>query len=81
MSNNYLKVGKLYTLDSSTDVAIAGASFIHAIHSNHQNTATITIDGTYTISLGGYSFTNFNVPVAFSTIKITNNASATIIYS
>ena len=80
MSNNYLKVGKLYSLSSTIDVSINGASFIHAIHNNHTSAVTVTIDGTYTIILAANGFTNFNIPIAFSTVKI-STSSATVVYS
>lgn len=79
MSNNYLKVGKLYSLSSTTDVSISGSSFIHAIVSNHNNTATVTIDG-IALSISSYSYLNFNVPIAFSAIK-TSAGTMTIVYS
>lgn len=79
MSNNYLKVGKLYSLTSTTDTAISGASFIHGIYNNHGNTVVVTIDG-LAISIVKDVTISFSVPVALSTVKI-DTGSAIIIYS
>jgi hypothetical protein len=79
MSNNYLKVGKLYSLTSTTDTTISGASFIHGIYNNHGNAVIVTING-LAISIAKDITISFSVPVALSTVKI-DTGSAIIIYS
>lgn len=87
MSANYLKVGKIYTINQSNATSafnIPSASFIHQIHNLHSGGAiTITIDESYSFLIAASSYLNFNVPVAFSSIKIDTAAShaANVIYS
>lgn len=80
MSNDYLKVGKLYSLTSTVDVAITGASFIHGISNTHNNSIDILIDG-IRISLSVGQNISFSVPIAFSKVKLGTAGSSTIIYS
>jgi hypothetical protein len=79
MSNNYLKVGKLYSLTSSTDVSIDGASFVLGINNNHTNSIIVTIDG-IAFSLSKDITVTFPAPIPFSKVKI-NSGSAVIFYS
>jgi hypothetical protein len=80
MSNNYLKVGKLYSLTSVTDVSINGASFMLGINNNHNNAITVTVDG-IAFNLSVNTTVNFPAPIAFSKVKISTGASAVIFYS
>jgi hypothetical protein len=80
MSNNYLKVGKLYNLSSNTYISINGASFIHGINNNHDNAIIVTIDG-YEIHVAKDTSVSFSIPIAFSQIKIGNSSTAVIVYS
>jgi hypothetical protein len=80
MSNNYLKVGKLYSLTSTTDVSIDGASFMLGINNNHTNSITVTVDG-IAFNLAQNITVSFPVPVAFSKVKVSTGASAVIFYS
>lgn len=80
MSNNYLRVGKIYNLTSTTDVSINGASFILGINNNHNNSITVTVDGV-NFNLAQNVTIPFPVPVAFSTVKVSTGASAVIFYS
>jgi hypothetical protein len=86
MSDNYKKVGKLFNLNQSNGtsaISIDDASFIHGIYAQHTGPITVTIDGTYSITLGSYQHADFSNPVAFSTVKIDTNAghAAVILYS
>jgi hypothetical protein len=80
MSNNYLKVGKLYSLTSTTDVSIDGASFMLGINNNHNNAIVVTVDG-ITLNLGVNSTISFPSPIAFSKVKVSTGATAVIFYS
>lgn len=80
MSNNYLKVGKLYSLTSTTDVSIDGASFILGINNNHTNTIIVTVDGV-AFNIAKDTTIPFPVPIAFSKIKVSAGGSAVIFYS
>ncbi len=80
MSNNYLRVGKIYNLTSTTDVSINGASFILGINNNHTNSITVTVDGV-NFNLAQNVTVPFPVPVAFSKVKVSTGASAVIFYS
>ena len=80
MSNNYLKVGKLYNLTSTSSVAISGASLIHGLYNGANTAVNVTIDDTYVIHVpvdNGVSFTN---PIAFKTIK-TTTSTVVVLYS
>jgi hypothetical protein len=79
MSNNYLKVGKLYNLISTTDVSIDGASFVLGINNNSAGAVVVTIDG-IAFSLSKDVTIAFPAPIAFSKVKI-NTGSAVIFYS
>jgi hypothetical protein len=80
MSNNYLKIGKLYSLTSNTDVSIDGASFMLGINNNHNNSIVVTVDG-IAFNLSTNITVNFPAPIAFSKVKISAGASAVIFYS
>jgi hypothetical protein len=80
MSNNYLKVGKLYSLTSSTDVSIQGASFMLGINNNHTNSIIVTVDGVE-FHLSKDVTISFPAPIVFSKIKISAGGSAVIFYS
>ena len=80
MSNNYLKVGKLYNLTSVTDVSIDGASFILGIYNTHTNSIIVTVDG-IAFHLSKDVTVPFPAPIPFSKIKISTGASAVIFYS
>lgn len=80
MSNNYLKVGKLYSLTSTTDVSIDGASFMLGINNNHTNSITVTVDG-IAFNLAQNITISFPAPIAFSKVKVSSGASAVIFYS
>lgn len=80
MSNNYLKVGKLYSLTSTTDVSIDGASFILGINNNHTNTIVVTVDGV-AFNMAKDVTVPFPAPIAFSKIKVSAGGSAVIFYS
>ena len=94
MSDNYQKVGKIFTLDQSNGTSatsIPSAAFIHGIVNTHTSTIRVTIDESYIFNLNGYNtnslsspfYINFPVPVTFSTIKIDTGTghAAQIIYS
>lgn len=78
MSDNYLKVGKLYNLSSTTDVAIAGASLIHGLYNSSNTAVTVTIDGSYAIYVS--NAVTFPNPIAFNTIK-TSASTIVVLYS
>ena len=80
MSNNYLKVGKLYSLTSTTDVSIDCASFILGINNNHTNAIVVTVDGV-AFNIAKDVTVPFSAPIAFSKIKVSAGGSAVIFYS
>jgi hypothetical protein len=80
MSNNYLKVGRLYSLTSTTDVSITGASFMLGINNNHTNAIIVTVDGV-TFNIAKDVTVPFPAPIAFSKIKVSAGGSAVIFYS
>lgn len=80
MGNNYLKVGKLYRLISTTDVSINEASFMLGINNSHTNAITVTVDG-IPFNLAVNTTISFPAPVIFSTVRVSTGASAVIFYS
>ena len=80
MTNNYIKIGKLYNLTSNAYTSISKASFIHAINNNHDNAIVVTIDD-FDIHIAKDMSLSFPIPIAFSQIKIGNSSSAVIVYS
>lgn len=80
MSNNYLKVGKLYSLTSNTDVSISGSSFILGINNNHTNAIIVTVDGV-AFNIAKDTTVSFPAPIVFSKIKVSADGAAVIFYS
>jgi hypothetical protein len=81
MSSDYLKIGKLYNLNSTSTIGITGASLIHGIYTATNSAITITIDNTYQVyvPLNGITFSN---PIAFTGVRTTSvNATGIILYS
>jgi hypothetical protein len=82
MSNNYLKVGKLYTLNTTGITTITGASFIHGIYNATNAPATVVIDNSYYIHTASDDSAVFPIPVSFSTVKMASvNTTGVILYS
>jgi hypothetical protein len=82
MSQNYLNLGKLYTLTSTNNICITGASLIHGIYNGANANIMITIDNQHGIHVAADQSVTFPNPVPFKTIK-TSAATATgiILYS
>ena len=80
MSNNYLKVGKVYTLIANTCASIPGASFLHGIHVSGAVAANYVIDSSYYFSVSNNNAgIDFSIPIAFTSIS--GDHTASIIYS
>ena len=82
MSQNYLNVGRFYTLTSTVNISITGASLIHGIYNAANANIVVTVDGKYNIHVAADQSVNFINPVSFKTLK-TSAATATgiILYS
>jgi hypothetical protein len=81
MSNNYLRVGKIYHLTSATNVTIPGASFIHGINNNDTGKVIVIIDDVE-IHIAQEGTVSFSIPIAFSSLKVKNaGETAAIFYS
>jgi hypothetical protein len=82
MSNNYLKVGKLYTLATTGVTTITGASFIHGMYNASNAAATVVIDNSYYIHSASDGSATFPIPVSFSTVRMASiNTTGVILYS
>lgn len=82
MSNNYLKVGKLYTLATTGVTTITGASFIHGVYNATNAAATVVIDNSYYIHSISDGSATFPIPVSFSTVRMASiNTTGVILYS
>ena len=79
MSNNYLKVGKLYSLTSNVNISIPSASFIHGIHNPSGGQVIVTVNDISIVVAKDVTI-SFSVPIALSTVKI-DAGTAVIIYS
>jgi hypothetical protein len=82
MSNNYLKVGKLYTLGTTAVTAITGASFIHGVYNGSNAAAEVVIDNTHIVHMANDGSVTFPIPLSFSTVKMSSaNTTGVILYS
>ena len=82
MAENFLKIGKLYTLTSTSNVLITGASFIHSIHNSSNAPIAVCIDNAHKIHVASDNSTMFLAPLAFSGVKMVSaNTTGTILYS
>ena len=82
MSNNYLKIGKLYTLATTGTTTITGASFIHGVYNASNAAAAVVIDNSYYIHSASDGSVAFPIPVSFSTVRMASiNTTGVILYS
>lgn len=82
MGQNYLNVGRFYTLTSAVNVCITGASLIHGIYNSANANIVVTIDDKYNIHVSADQSVNFINPVVFKTLRTSSNtATGTILYS
>ena len=82
MGQNYLNVGKLYTLTSTGSVSITGASLIHGIYNSANTSIVITIDDEHKIHVPADQSVVFPNSIAFKKIKTSAvTATGTILYS
>lgn len=82
MANDYLKIGKLYTLNTTANVTITGAGFIHSIHNTSSAAIGVCIDNAYRVQVPADNSTIFLAPLAFSGVKMVSaNTTGTILYS
>jgi len=82
MSNNYLKVGKLYTLGTTAATTITGASFIHGVYNGSNAAASLVVDNTHIVHMANDSSVTFPIPLSFSTVKMfATNTTGVILYS
>lgn len=81
MANDYSKVGKFYTLTSTSSVPITGASVIHGIYNGANSSIVVTIDS-YPIHIASDASVTFPNPVSFTGVKTsTSTATGIILYS
>jgi hypothetical protein len=69
MSDNYLKIGKLYSVTSATDITVTGASVLHGIYNPYNSAIVLWVDSTYPIHVPTDGHITFPNPVAFNTIR------------
>lgn len=82
MSQNYLNIGKLYTLTSTGSIPISGASLMHGIYNSANSSIMVTIDDEYRIHVASDQAVTFPNPIAFKTVKTSAiTATGTILYS
>lgn len=82
MGNDYLKIGKLYTLTSTSNVLITGASFIHSIHNSSNAPIAVCVDNAHKVHVATDNSVMFLAPLAFSGVKMVGaNTTGTILYS
>ena len=80
MSDTFSKVGKLYSLSSTTNVLIAGASLLHGLYNGANAAANVTVDGQHVIHVPVDGSVTFPNPVAFNTIR-TTASTIVVLYS
>lgn len=82
MSQNYLNIGKLYTLTSTGSIPISGASLMHGIYNSANSSIVITVDDLHKIHVASDQSIIFPNPIAFKTVKTSAAiATGTILYS
>ena len=82
MSNNYLKVGNLYTLNTTGITYITGASLLHALYNGSNSTTSVVVDNTHIIHIPVDDHVTFPNPLAFSNVRMySSNTTGVILYS
>lgn len=84
MSDNYLKVSNLYNLTSTGNVAITGASFLHAIHNSMTDNTKLCvfINNGFLFHFGTHDYVAFDPPIPLTSARLApNGATGLLIYS
>ena len=82
MADNYQKIGKFYTLNTTNSTTITGASFLHGLYNGTNGVATVVVDNTHLLHLPSDDGITFPIGVPFSTVKMNAaNTTGVILYS
>jgi hypothetical protein len=70
MSDNYQKIGKLYTLNTTGITTITGASFLHGLYNGSNAAASVVVDNTHIVHVPSDDAVYFPTPLGFSTVRM-----------